>query len=153
MKRTPFKPRTTAMKRSSVTRKPVKACRATHTDYDGHVFKVSRPKARSAEINAHWDRVRALGCIVTGKPNPTLHHVHGGSMRGIAVSGMGMKASDWLVIPLDISYHSLGPRAIDGSMGVAEWERLYGRQLDHLKNVCRLLKVDVFAKAGITLDE
>jgi hypothetical protein len=31
--------------------------------------------------------------------------------------------SHWLVIPLAADLHSIGPLAIDGAMGVDEWER------------------------------
>lgn len=61
---------------------------------------------------------------------------------------MGKKTSDWLVIPLDWMMHT-GNLGIDGSMGVWTWEERYGRQVDHLDDVCRQLGYNVWEKAGI----
>lgn len=98
-------------------------------------------------VSEHWRVVRDLGCCITRRPDPTLHHCHGGSMRGIVHRGIGQKTSDWLVIPLDIRLHSMGPNAIDGSMGVVRWERKYGRQLDWLRWVSDQIRMDVFMLA------
>lgn len=107
-------------------------------------------KARPVEIRRHWDRLRELGCIVTGQPNPTIHHCHGGSLRDLGVTkGMGLKTSDWLVIPLAIELHSMGPGAIDGALGVKAWEELHGTQVEYLDRVAELTGVDVWRKAGV----
>lgn len=90
-----------------------------------------------------------MGCLITGTPSCTLHHVHGGSVRHLVHKGMGQKVSDWLVIPLRAELHSIGPEAIDGGMGVRAWEQKYGAQLAHLDDVCRQLGVNVWRKAGI----
>lgn len=104
--------------------------------------------ARAPDIEAHWGRLRDMGCIVSGRPNPTIHHCHGGSMllRGIT-KGAGLKTSDWLVIPLAVELHSIGPSAIDGIMGVPTWEFLYGTQAEYLDRISKTLGVDVWAKA------
>ena len=89
-----------------------------------------------------------MGCVVSGSPLATLHHCHGGSMpRGI--SGMGLKSSDWLVIPLAVDFHT-GQYGIDsGALSVDEWEQRYGRQVDHLDLVASTTGVDVWDRAGV----
>lgn len=104
---------------------------------------------RSAEINEHWERLRAIGCIVTGAPYPHIHHCCGGSMLDLGITkGMGCKVSDWLVIPLAPELHSMGPRALH-QMGVKTWELIYGRQVDLLEKVRQIIGVDIWAKAGV----
>jgi hypothetical protein len=87
-------------------------------------------------VKKHHANVRALGCILTGRPDATLHHVHGGSIkdRGWHV-GMGQKQNEALVIPLALEYHSFGPRAIDGGMGVLTWEKTFGTQASFIDEV------------------
>jgi hypothetical protein len=104
----------------------------------------------TAEIRRHWSRVASLGCLVSHRPHPTLHHVHGGSVRAAGVTrGKGQKTSDWLVIPLDAEFHT-GRFGIDsGSYTVEEWEATFGRQAEYVDEVCARLGVDVWAKAGI----
>lgn len=100
------------------------------------------------EIKDHWSRVADLGCLISGRPYPTIHHCKGGSLRGIVQKGMGQKTSDWLVIPLDWEFH-IGDHGIDSRMGVIAWERSFGTQVEHLDEVCRRLGYDVWGKAGI----
>lgn len=83
----------------------------------------------------------------------TLHHVHGGSVRGIVPRGLSLKSSNWLVIPLVAELHSVGPMAIDGSLPVAEWEARFGTQLEHLLWVERMLDIDLFAHAHLPRPE
>lgn len=104
----------------------------------------------TAEIRRHWDRVARLGCLVSQAPNPTLHHIHGGSCRDIGLhKGAGQKTSDWLVIPLAFEYH-VGRFGIDGAMGVAEWEKKFGTQVELLDGVCRALNLNLWTKASIS---
>lgn len=103
----------------------------------------------TAEVKRHWDRVGQLRCLITHRPGPTLHHCSGGSMTAIqGLTGVALKASDWLVIPLAEIMHT-GALGIDGSMGVETWEGYYGSQVEHLDEVSRLLKYNVWLKAGI----
>lgn len=103
----------------------------------------------TAEIRRHWTRVADLGCLLTHAPNPTLHHIHGGSCRDIGLhKGMGQKSSDWLVIPLAAEYHT-GQHGIDGHLGVTKWEEIFGRQIDLMDIVCVKLDVNLWTKAGI----
>lgn len=106
----------------------------------------------TAEIKRHWARVAQLGCIVTGLDNPTIHHVHGGSVADLGVQkGMGRKVSDWLVIPICHSLH-VGDCGIDYGMGIRTWEEKFGKQADHLDEVCRRLGYNCWKKAGIDRD-
>lgn len=121
-------------------------------------MKRSRKKAAPKEIKDHWDRVAKLGCCVTLNPFVSIHHVHGGSIREVlgkqAMPGMAQKQNDWLVIPLSPQLHT-GSQGIDGSMGVAEWEATYGRQIDLLREVRNTIKRQygycIFEKAGIEI--
>ena len=98
-----------------------------------------------AEIRRHWSRVAALGCSVSQRPNPTLHHCRGGSLleRGVW-RGAGRKTSDWLVIPLDAEFHT-GGASTSAASPSEEWEPKFGRQADHLDAVCAALGVNVWA--------
>lgn len=111
-------------------------------------MKAYRPKPLPADVKAYHARVRAIGCLISGRENPTLHHVHGGSVSRITSPGQGQRSNHFLVIPLEAKYHCL-PGGIDGGMGVLSWEREYGTQLGMLLRVEQILGVDVFALAGI----
>lgn len=104
-------------------------------------------------IREYWTAVANLGCCVSRTTyNVTLHHIHGGSVKGLR--GAGMKSSDWLVIPLASWLHT-GQYGIDGSMGVPAWETRFGTQLQHVQWVReRMLPfgVDSFRQAGVHLD-
>lgn len=104
-----------------------------------------------AAVKRHWNRVRALGCIVTGsRHNVTLHHPHGGSMKLRGVHrGEGMKTSWWLVIPLREDLHT-GPGGIDGfpRPPVEEWEAKHGPQAGMVDKVGALLGMDLWALAA-----
>ncbi len=104
-----------------------------------------------AEIRRHWDRVARLGCCVSGAPNPTLHHIHGGSCFEVGLRrSFGRKSSDWLVIPLAAHYH-VGNLGID-VIGVVQWESLFGTQVSMLDGVCLALNENLWMKAGIDRD-
>lgn len=100
-------------------------------------------------IRDHWDRVAKTDCIISGRPGPTIHHCHSGSMTEVAgLKGGALKSSDWLVIPLDAEYHT-GNQGIDAGIGVHTWEKKYGTQVDFLDNICVKLGLNVWKKAGI----
>lgn len=98
-----------------------------------------------ATVKDHHANVRALRCVITGSPNPTLHHCHGGSvadagyLTGTAIRGV----SDALVIPLKADFH-VGDEGIDYGVGVLTWERWYGTQIEHLQDVSEQLGYDLF---------
>jgi len=96
-------------------------------------------------INEHHKNVGALRCVVTGNPQVTLHHVHGGSVAeagyhtGTASRGVG----EALVIPLKDDYHT-GDFGVDSGLGVLTWELYFGTQMDHLRYVGEQLGYDIF---------
>lgn len=99
-------------------------------------------------IRDHWDRVAEVGCLLSGAPNPTLHHCHGGSLREIGIhKGLGQKTSDYLVIPLASRFHT-GEFGID-VIPVWEWEHRFGTQVGHLDDLCRQIGYNVWALAGV----
>ena len=67
---------------------------------------------------------------------------------------MGLKANDWLVIPLCKNHHT-GRAGIDTGAGifrcVSAWEDANGFQLVHLIRVAMTLKVDIFDRSGVNL--
>lgn len=114
--------------------------------------RAPRKPARTTQVDAYWNLLRGMGCMVTGLMSDlTIHHCHSGSMaeRGVNRGG-GEKVSDWLVIPLNLYLHSMGPNAIDGACGVLTWELRYGRQADFIDLLVEQTGVDVWALAGVT---
>lgn len=119
-----------------------------------------RRKKVPKEIKDHWDRVAKMGCVITGRPGPTIHHVHGGSIIDLfgyaKAPGTGQKQNDWLVIPLAAEYHT-GDKGIDNGMGkykgVAEWENTFGTQAGFLEEIrigiIELYGYDIFERAGV----
>lgn len=92
----------------------------------------------------HHKRVRRMRCVVTSRPRVTLHHCHGGSMRGrVASPGMSQRQSHALVIPLHFEYH-VGRFGIDAGYGVQSWERDFGAQADYLDRVSDFVGYDVW---------
>ncbi|MEE9365299.1 MAG: hypothetical protein V3W44_01300 [Dehalococcoidales bacterium] len=96
-------------------------------------------------IKEHQANVRALRCVVTNSPYPTIHHCHGGSMKlrgyltGMALRGCG----EALILPLKADFH-IGDEGIDFSIGVTTWECWYGDQMDHLADVNEQLPYDIW---------
>ena len=68
---------------------------------------------------------------------------------------MGMKSSDWLVIPLCMNHHT-GQYGIDNGMSLFKtvwgWEQANGTQLAHLVGVGLKLNVNPFGSASVSLD-
>lgn len=115
--------------------------------------RAPRKPKRAPGVELYWDQLRAGVCIITGKPNPTIHHCHGGSMIDRGVKRVaGRKTNDWLVLPLAPELHFIGPGAIDGAIGggVKSWELRNGAQADHLDALVRKTGVDVWKLAGVT---
>ena len=96
-------------------------------------------------IKQHQANVRALRCVITAYPYPTIHHCHGGSMvtsgynTGMAQRGVG----EALIIPLKAGFH-VGDLGIDGGVGIETWEMWYGDQMDFLHEVNEQLDYDIF---------
>lgn len=96
-------------------------------------------------IKEHRRNVGQLRCVVSGRPDPTLHHCKGGSLADAGYhSGMAQRGvSEALIIPLDARYHT-GPDGIDYGVGVRSWEERFGAQMDHLEDVGEQLGYDLF---------
>lgn len=110
------------------------------------------PLEERKAIALHHKRVRSMGCVVTGRPDVTLHHCHSGSLSDAGIRrGAGQRPSDWLVIPITLDLH-IGNGGIDGSMGVKTWEKTHGTQMKHLISVFQQLGYNGFKKAGIDID-
>lgn len=100
----------------------------------------------------HWARVAELGCMLSGRPNPTLHHCHSGSVSDIGIHrGVSQKPSDWLVIPLDERYH-IGAYGIDSGYGVLTWERDFATQVELLDALSVKLNINLWRKVGVSRD-
>jgi len=100
-------------------------------------------------VTEYHKLLRQGRCIITGRPNPTLHHCHGGSLRREyphLKRGGAQKTSGWLVIPLDASMH-FGQFGIDTTKGVLEWESVWGKQTIYLQQLCERYNIDVFELA------
>lgn len=103
---------------------------------------------KTVSVRDHWNRVAQIGCLLSGAPNPTLHHCHGGSMRDIGIhKGVGQKTSDFLVIPLAVRFHT-GEYGVD-RLPIRLWEEKFGSQVGHLDDLCRELGYNVWALAGV----
>ena len=77
----------------------------------------------------HWERVRALGCMICQRP-PEIHHITG--------AGMAKRASHWDVIPLCFDHHSAQTPLGFGQAvhkGTRTFEANYGTQLEMLNKV------------------
>src|SRR5690606_14770485 len=79
----------------------------------------------TAAERRHWDRVRALGCLVCGRP-ATIHHVTGYADR------MGRIARGHrLVVPLAPEFHQIiyGPKMSVEALGHQGFYREHGLDL------------------------
>lgn len=66
--------------------------------------------------------VRSLPCVLSETDGAVPHH-----LIGYGYSGVGTKASDYLVFPLRNYFHTGGPNAIH-RIGADEWEAKYNSQ-------------------------
>ncbi len=96
-------------------------------------------------VKEHQANVRALKCVITDNPWPTIHHCHGGSMKeaGYHSGGAQRGCGEALIIPIKASYH-VGEDGIDYGVGVLTWESWYGTQMEHLQEVNDQLGYDIF---------
>jgi len=88
-------------------------------------------KARTPAEKAYMDKVARLGCMICGKP-PHLHHVTG--------AGMGLKSSNYDVIPLCPYHHQQGGYGEAVHNGTKEFESRYGTQAEMLEKVRQMLR-------------
>lgn len=79
----------------------------------------------------HMGRVKALPCVICGRPGPSdAHHVICGRYGT-------RKAPDTHVIPLCKAHHQYGPDAIHN--GKASWVAKYGQDTEYLPVVADML--------------
>lgn len=99
------------------------------------------------EREQHFNRVAEIPCLSCCAHPVTLHHPHGGSMvdEGIT-TGMGLKCSDWLVLPICEVCHQ-GPKGYDSSYGVRSAELIHGKQTDHIRTLSKILKLELLSLA------
>ena len=107
----------------------------------------------TAAVRRYWNRLAAMGCIITGGP-AEIAHCHGGSLRirgqelgrdYTKAKGVKLAYMDWLVLPICPELHRIAPYALDND--VAEWELRYGPQVFHLDMLVEMTGVDVWALA------
>ena len=112
----------------------------------------SGEEPRRISVSEHERRLRDMRCVVTESFPVSLHHCHSGSMCELGPEfpnpGWAQKQNPFLQIPLHIDVH-VGPRGIDGSLGVIYWEGLYGSQVEMLHEVNSLLPYDIFEQARL----
>lgn len=99
--------------------------------------KGQKKKKRSRPANRlerkHWEKVRAVGCIVVGfhKGYITIQHCD---------TGIGRCKDHMKVLPLCWEHH-LGKMGIDGKhISKREWESIFGTEEKLLKRLKRILK-------------
>lgn len=105
-------------------------------------------------VSIHEKTLRKLRCVVSNRPEVTLHHCHGGSMLTLAPEfpnpGGGQRNNPFFQIPLNHEFHT-GGYGIDTGMGwykgVKEWEEAFGTQLGFLVVVNGLVSYDLWEEA------
>lgn len=107
----------------------------------------------TAPVRRYWNRLAAMGCIITGGPCE-IAHTHGGSLliRGrelgrdyTKAKGVKLAHMDFLVLPICPELHRIAPYALDHN--VEEWEYRFGPQVYWLDEMVRRTGVDVWALA------
>lgn len=95
-------------------------------------LKAPKPERGTARTKAHLAAVKALPCVICGKPGPSdAHHV-------ICDRYGTRKASDFETIPLCKTCHQHGPDAIHN--GKASWVEKHGPDYSYLPVVQAALK-------------
>lgn len=106
-----------------------------------------------APVKRYWNKLAAMGCIVTGGP-AEIAHCHGGSLiehgRSMGrdyqkAKGKKLAHMDWLVLPICPDLHRIQPFALDHN--VDEWEYRYGPQTYWLDVMIARTGIDVWALA------
>ncbi len=105
----------------------------------------------TSEVKEHWNKVAALGSIISNSP-AELCHCHDGSITEELDPkyhpGIAERQNHYLVIPLSMEehrgWHGLDTSDVDG------WEGRHGRQTELLEEVSYRLGYCVFERAGIT---
>ena len=87
-------------------------------------------KAATVAERAHMGRVAALGCIICGMP-AQCHHIN--------AKGMGMRSSNFEVIPLCANHHTDGGHGVAIHAGKKTWESKYGLESELLAKTRELV--------------
>lgn len=104
--------------------------------------ELKRPATgRSAEVMGRKTKTKAerdymgvaasLGCFICGMP-AEIHHKTG--------AGMGLKASNYDIIPLCHVHHRTGGHGVAVHAGTKTWEANYGTQDEMIKRVRELVE-------------
>ena len=94
-------------------------------------LKEPKPERGTAAAKAHLARVKALPCVICGKPGPSdAHHCFHGRYGS-------RKASDFETIPLCKECHQDGPKSIHRDK--AGWELRNGPDHEYLPVVADIL--------------
>lgn len=90
-------------------------------------MKKTKTKAEREYLSA----VAELGCFICGMP-AEIHHKTG--------AGMGLRASNYDVIPLCPTHHRTGGHGVAVHAGTKTWEQNFGSQADMVKRVKALIE-------------
>lgn len=89
------------------------------------------PSGLKYTIKQHHAACRRIACLCCGQKTQELHHP-----RDLALGcGAGMKADDWLVIPLCMKCHNEFHR-----IGKRKWEEKHGTQANLVRRVFLIVK-------------
>ena len=100
----------------------------------------------------HKTNIGRLDCVISGRPNPTIHHAQGPSVKARLVTlgfdpskSMSMRGNgEALIIPLDAEFHTQPGNGIDMGIGRATWEEKFGAQADLIDEVSSLVGYDLW---------
>ena len=93
-------------------------------------------KSKTKDEQAWLNRVAALGCIVCQR-DAEIHHIGNGAM--------GMRASNYDVIPLCPEHHRTGGHGVAVHAGKLTWDKIHGTErelLDKVKKVIQEKEID-----------
>jgi hypothetical protein len=85
-------------------------------------MKEKASRGPTAEEQAHMDRVRDLGCCVTGRTPVHIHHV-------MKCPGKNRRRDHRFVVPLTPELHNMGPQSVHMLGSEDEFFRIHGIDL------------------------
>ncbi len=95
-------------------------------------------KNRTKAVQAYYDKVAELGCVICKRP-ANIHHML--RVHGIPVRGTGLKAADNHIIPLCHEHHQGGNAGTAIHAGIDSWEKVHGTEQHYLELVWDALGV------------
>jgi hypothetical protein len=102
----------------------------------------------TAAIRRYWTRLVDGGCCICGGP-AEVAHTHGGSiverLKEPKAKGRKLPYMDFLVLPLCMRHHRIGPTALDND--VDAWESIFGEQAIWIDNMKSRTGIDAWAEA------